>query len=56
MATTVKKDTRVGIWVKIYPDLRNMFKAQCAKRGKTMNQVLARFIKNSVAGKIKETE
>ena len=58
MATKIekKKDNRVGIWVKIPPDLRNMFKSYCAKRGKTMNQLLARFIKNTISGKIKREE
>jgi len=55
-ATATKQNNRVGIWVKVSPDLRNMFKASCAKRGRDMNQVLARFMKNYVTGKAKQAE
>lgn len=57
MATTeTKKDVRVGIWVKTSPDVRNLFKSCCAKRGKTMNQMFVRFMKNTISGKIEKQE
>ena len=46
----VKKDERkvVAFWVKIPPDLRNLFKSYCAKRGKTMTQMIIKLMKKTI--------
>ena len=53
MKEEIKKDDRVALWLKLNPDLRNQFKAWCAKRGKTMTQVLLKFVKTTVTPKTK---
>jgi len=47
----IKNAERVSLWIKLPPDLRNLFKAYCAKRGKTMTQLIVKFMKNTLSGK-----